>query len=253
MPTFINLQNALITLPAELAETIEEEYIELVKRFSRNDWGPTQMNGGRFGEAILRYIEFKNTGTYTKIGIQLNRLSIVNQAKNNTNLSDSIRFHIPNCTDILMDIRNKRDVAHLGKKINVHEMDSILIFRVASWVLSEIIRLESAISTNRIQELIDSLSKKQIPLVEEIGGDLLVVGTHLKAIDRALIALYYKNPADIASLQKSTQYKHSSRFLSLLEDKQTEGIVYIKNNAVYLTNKGSAWVETNIDMSLTIP
>jgi hypothetical protein len=251
-PLNSKFQSALSSLPKELSESIEREYVELEYRFARGDWGPSEMNGGRLAETIVRYIEYKNIGSYTQFGTQINRSVILSQAKNNVNLPESIRFHIPNCAVILMDVRNKRDVAHLGNDIDVHEMDSVLMFRVASWVLSEILRLESGISSNEIQKQIDSLSQKKIPLVEEIAGDIFVVGTHLKAIKRALVVLYqnYPDPFNIKLLQKAIQYKNSSRFEALLEEKQTHGLVYVKNEKVYLTRKGTCWVEDNIDLVL---
>ena len=53
--------------------------------------------------------------------------------------------------------------------------------RLAAWTLSEILREESGMSPSEIQAAIDRLSTKNLPLVEEVGGDLVVVATALAA------------------------------------------------------------------------
>ncbi len=250
----ISIQSAISDIPQELANAIIEEYIEVQLRYARGDWAPSELNGGRFAEAILRYCEWKGSSSFTPLGISVNRSSILGRTRNNTRLPESLRFHISTCVELLLDVRNRRDVAHLGNNIDVREMDSLLVFRIASWMLAEIIRLESGFPPNQVQSIIDKLSKKHIPLVEEIGGDLIVVGTHLRAIDRALVVLYreHPEPVNFNLLLHAIQYKNSSRFLKILEGKQAEGLVYIKEEDIYLTNKGVSWVEKSIEMKIQV-
>ena len=254
MVSSLSLRTVLPNIPEELVDALQIEFAELESRYARGDWGPTKLNGGRLAEAILRYLEWRQSGTYTPIGKKLNRSSVIGQTRSNTSIPDGLRMIVTTCVEILMDVRNRRDVAHLGADIDVKEMDSILVFRVASWVLAEIIREESGLSHTAVQNLIDRLSKKQIPLVEEIGGDLIVLGTHLIAIDRALVALYrgYPDPLEVAILRQAVQYQNSSRFMGMLQRKQREGLIYMQGDQVYLTGKGVAWVEDNIDISLQI-
>jgi hypothetical protein len=44
-------------IPASLNEKLIEEYLDLKKRFSMNDWGPGQLKGGRFAEVLLRIFQ----------------------------------------------------------------------------------------------------------------------------------------------------------------------------------------------------
>jgi hypothetical protein len=250
------LSNFMPNVPAEIVNAIDSEFQALESRFSKHDWGPAELNGARFAEAIMRYLEWKQSGrAFTPIGIQLNRQSIVNHVSNDGSLPEGLRFHVLKCSELLLDIRNKRNVAHLGNLLNVDEMDSKLVMRLVKWILAEIIREEYAVNPKEIQGIIDSLSVKEIPLIEEIDGDLVIVGTELKTDQRALIVLYhsYPKPIPINTLRFVTKYKNSTRFRDeIIEEKIKEGLVHLKHENVYLTAKGCAWVEKYVNMHLEI-
>lgn len=213
------------------------------------------MSGGRFAEAVLRFLEWRESGgNYTLIGEQLNRQTILNKVRNNASLPEGLRFQVANCCEILMDIRNKRNVAHLGTIIGVDEMDAHLVMRLATWTLAEIVREESNLSAQDAQALIGRLSARRLPLVEEVGGDPIVVATDLPARERALVALYsnYPNPMNVKELRKAVGYSHSTRFREMIQDQAKAGITHIIGDDVYLTQKGAAWVDRNIEMQLKL-
>jgi len=250
-----SLNSALSGVPLEISDALGKEYQNIESRFIRRDWSPAELNGGRFAEAVLRYLEWKQSGVkYTPIGSQLNRQNVINIISHDPKIPDGLRFHVLTCAELLLDIRNKRDVAHLGKQVDVREMDSRLVLRLAKWTLAEIIREEASLLPKEIQQLIDNLSVKEIPLIEEIDGDILVVGKHLLAIEQALAVLYHSYPGsvEIKMLCQAVRYKNSARFRSLLEEKANDRIVLIKGDKVFLTSYGSGWVEKYINMQLKI-
>jgi len=63
----ITFRSTLSSVPAEIVNIIEKEYIDLESRFSRRDWSPGELNGARLAEAIFRYLEWKEAGRYTPI------------------------------------------------------------------------------------------------------------------------------------------------------------------------------------------
>jgi len=150
-----SLRDALPNIPCDVVDALETEFRNLESRFARRDWGPAELNGGRFAEAVSRFLEWRESGGhYTPIGRQLDRQEILNRVRNNSSLPDGLRFHVAKCGQILMDIRNRRDVAHLGTVINVDEMDAHLVMRLAAWILAEIVREESNLSAQDAQALI---------------------------------------------------------------------------------------------------
>jgi len=251
----IALTALLPHIPRDIANALQKEFADLESRFARRDWGPAELNAGRFAEAVLRFLEWKESGRqYTPVGKHLNRQRILKEVRVNSSLPDGLRFHVSLCSEILMDIRNKRDVAHLGAVVDVDEMDARLLLRLASWVVAEIVREEGNLSARDAQALIDRLSSRNLSLVEEVEGDLVVVATNLPAIQRALVALYhlYPRPMEMGLLRVTIGYQNSTRFREMIADQAKKGIVHLKAKKVYLTAKGAAWVDKNIDMRLEI-
>jgi hypothetical protein len=176
-----DFQEALKNIPNELSKRIYNEYLKLESRFSRQDWSPAELNGGRLAEMVFRYLEWKQKGSYTSIGNQIDRQGIYNSIFQDSSLPEGIRFHVLKLADLIFDFRNKRDVAHIGIDIDVDEMDSRLIMRMATWIISEIIREVSNLTPSESQKLIDQLTAEMYPLVEEIDGDLVVLANNLNA------------------------------------------------------------------------
>lgn len=166
----MNLTEALGAVPADIAAALQSEFSGLLRRFNRRDWGPAELNGGRLAEAVLRYVEWKDTGSFTPFGKQLGRPAICAHAEQNVQLDDSVRFHIPRAAQLIMDIRNKRDVAHLSAVVDVNEMDAHLVLRVGAWLVAELLRLESTLDPMEVQSLLDSLTVTHAPLVEIFDG-----------------------------------------------------------------------------------
>jgi hypothetical protein len=251
----ITFKGTLSSVPAEIVNIIEREYIDLESRFSRRDWSPGELNGARFAEAIFRYLEWKDAGLYTPIGTPINRQEITNRVSRNVNIPDGLRFHALSCAGILLDIRNKRDVAHLGTVINVYEMDSRLVLGLAKWVLSEIVRVESRLDPSVIQAMIDKLSAKNVSLIDEIDGDKIFIGTHLDFDSRVLITLYnsYPEAIDIKILRQIVRYSHSTKFRdNVVSNLSKDGRLHLKGEKVFITSKGVAWVEKYANFQLDI-
>lgn len=236
----MSLVAALSGIPKELSAALSTELANLMHRFARGDWGPSELNGGRLAETVLRYVEWKNAGSFTPFGAQLNRSRVCTSALNNVALDDSLRFHIPNAAQLIMDVRNKRDVAHLSAVVDVNEMDSHLAVRLASWIVAEIVRLEAGLAPSEIQRIVDSLSSKHVPLVEVFGGETVVVAPGLSAAQRVLIALYHSHPSPcaVATLRRSVKYGNVTRFRGILQALDREGRTHLKGNDVYLTRLG---------------
>lgn len=241
------------SLPDPILQALETEFSNIEMRFAKRDWNPLELSCARFAEAVLRYLEWKESGgNFTPIGTQLQRQSIVNRVLNNAHLPDELRFLVLKSVELLLDIRNKRNVAHLGSVVNVDEMDGRLALVLAKWVLSEIIRREASLDPKDVQEIINKLSVQEQTLIDEIDGDLVFLETHLiDASDRILATLYHQYPkaTDLSALRRIVRYKNSTLFRdNLITKLHDEGKVYLKGENVFLTSKGIAWVEKQVNM-----
>lgn len=240
-------------LPEEIIKKLVNEFQKLHKQYFLNNWDSSQLNGGRFGEAVLRIIEFKSTGSFTPIGTQLPRRQIVTQVTQNRSLPDSLRLYIPNLTELIMDFRNNRNVAHLGN-IDVNEMDSSFVISACNWIMAELVRLETQFSPGKSQQIIKKIIERKMPIIEDIGGRLKVLDSNLTVKEQILVICYQKYPNSISftKLSQWVKEKNISRFKQYLSQLDRNGLINSYNSKIQLTKKGVLWVEKNISFELSI-
>lgn len=251
---FVNmLQTLLRSFPKEPLDYLGEEFQKLHQQYFLGRWEPAQLDGGRFAEAVLRIVEFKNTGAYTPVGTRLRRATIVGAAARNTSLPDSLRFQIPSLAALLLDFRNNRNVAHLGK-ISVNEMDSSFVINVANWIVAELIRIETKISPEEAQREITRIIERKVPVIEEIGGRLKLLDPKLTAKSQILVFCFQKYPILLAEneLFAWVSEKNKTRFRRYLVQLDGDKLIDYHNGEVILTRRGVLWVEKNIKFELEL-
>lgn len=247
----MNISNLLRALPSELVTNLIEEFKKIHQNYFLGKWDSSQLNGGRFGEAVLRILEFKNTSNFTPIGTEVPRRTIVTQIVHNTSLSDSLRLYIPSLTELIMDFRNNRNVAHLGT-IDVNGMDSSLVINAANWILAEIVRIEGGTSPEEAQKIISKIIERKTPIVEEIGGRLKILDPNLTSKEQILVLSYQKYPERMSEndLFSWVSEKNRTRFRQTLIQLDSDKLIDYHNQEVMLTKRGLIWVEKNINFEL---
>jgi hypothetical protein len=250
------LETALSTqFPQEVLTTLLDEYQHIKQQFFLGKFQPAELNAARFSECVLRLIEFLDTGSYTPFGKQLNTQNIINRVSNNTALPEGIRFFIPQLTRVLLDIRNKRNVAHVGGEVSPNYSDSLLVSHSASWILVELIRNYHTNSIDEARKIVESINETKIPVITEIGSFVRVQNTKLKADQKTLLILYYKLPDKVSDtdLIRWIKYSNASRYrieiLKLLDD---EALIHYENGSCTLLHKGIIYVEKNISPELIV-
>lgn len=247
------LHQHLNNLPGGLVSALQTEFQKLHQQYFLGRWEPSQLDAGRFAEIVLRILEYKNSGSFTPIGTQLNRLAIVTKVKKNMSLNESLRFHILGLVELILDFRNKRNVAHPGK-ISVNEMDSAFVLNAANWIVAELVRIETQMSPDDAQAEIKKIIERKVPIVEEIGGRLKCLNPKLGAKEKTMVFCYQKYP-DGVSLKDLTNwmaYPNSGVLRKQLEDLDKDGRLDFRSDIAQLTKKGLLWVEKYISFDLGI-
>lgn len=247
------LHQHLSSLPNDLVNALQTEFQKLHQQYFLGQWEPSQLDGGRLAEVVLRIVEFKGTGTFTTIGTQLDRLRIARAAEGNTSLADSLRFQIPRSAELILDFRNKRNVGHLGK-IDVNEMDSTIVINAANWIIAELIRLETQMSPSAAQAEIKKIIERKVPIIEEIGGRMKCLDSKLNAKTKVMVFCYKKYPEAMSldNLMNWTEYSNKGVLRKQLEGLNKSGVLDFRNDLAILTKKGLLWVEKNIKFELEI-
>lgn len=247
------LNQHLSDLPRDLVNALQIEFQKLHEQYFLGRWEPSQLDGGRFAEAVLRIVEQKDTGNFTAIGTQLNRLAIVRSAEQNTVLTDSLRFQIPRLAGLILDFRNNRNVGHLGA-IDVNETDSTFVLHAANWIVAELIRLETQMSPDEAQAEIKKIIERKVPIIEEIGGRLKCLNQSLDVKEKSLVFCYQKYPETISlnNLFDWTEYTNKAVLRRKLIELNKDGRIDFRDDSARLTKRGLVWVEKNIRFELEI-
>jgi len=237
------------SLPGDILTELFNEYRFIKQQFFLNKFRPTELNGGRFAECVLRLLEFVDTGGYTPFGTQLNSENIINRLPHNTQLPNTIKFFIPRLTRVILDVRNKRDVAHVGGEVNPNYSDSLFIVHSVDWILTEIVRHYYSCSIDQAAAIVSTINENQVPIIDDIDGFIRVLDTSLKAPDKVLIILYSKQPEKVTeqNLRTWIEYKNSTNFRNdILLALHKEALVHYEKGVCSLTRKGILYVEQKI-------
>lgn len=240
-------------LPNDIVTKMLDEYQAIKLQYFLGKYRPAELDGARFAECVLRLVQNEDTGSYTPFGTSINSENIVNHAANNTGLHESLRLYIPRFARMLLDIRNRRDVAHVGGDVSPNLSDSLVVCHCADWTLTEVIRLFYNCSIDDAKKYAESINESKIPVVAEVDGFLRVQNTKLSADEKTMVILYHKNPSSVKDndLVKWIRYANVARYKSdILPKLDAKALIHYERGICTLLPKGIAYVQSNIELNL---
>lgn len=235
--------------PETVVGEVLEAYTEAKRRFHLGDLRPQEVEGGRFSEGVFRLLQHTSGQKVTALGKTLPSLDkLLPALENSAGQPDSVRLHIPRTLKLIYDIRNNRDAAHLGDGIDPNLQDATLVVGNMDWTLGELVRLFHGVDANRAQQIIENLVTKEVPSVQEIDGQPVIL-TDLKPREQALLMLY-RAGAQGASIEVLAEWLRLDRKDHLRDrlkklDKEKLVLRHPETDRYYLTHKGVHEVETN--------
>ena len=236
--------------PLELVNSLLESYEELAGNFVRGKLRPSQVEGGRFCEAVIRMLQHETTGNYTPIGTPLNLDLEIETLKNLPKAAhdESIRLHIPRTVRVIYDVRSKRDAAHLGN-VNSNMMDATLVLNCCKWILAELFRTKFQIPIEEAQQIINNLVEKEIPVIQDFAGFPVILNPQMSAGERILILLYNRGNEgttrqELAAWLPPKMQKQLTGNLSRLQHDRS--FIHRDKIQIYITRAGEKFVEDNI-------
>lgn len=231
-------------IPEELTDELLEAFAEAKRRYYRDDLRPSEIEGARFSEAVFRILQWTTAGTYTALGKTLPSVDKLMYTLVNATGNDSVRIHIPRTLRLIYDVRNKRDVAHLGDGIDPNQQDAALVLNNMDWVLAELVRLYHNVSANEAHGIIVDLISKDVPLIQEFDGFPRVL-KQLGASDHMLVLLYWRGADgatfdDLRAWARPSMRANLSRTLKGLDGKD---FLHFDGSKYLLTRAGENVVE----------
>jgi hypothetical protein len=185
------LQSALKEkFPPDKVGEIFWHFNRLMREARRDQWNYCLLEGGKFVEAVLKCFHYLRTNDVVDIVRVDEEIRQLEQA---TSLNDFERMTVPRTLRLIYEFRNKRGGAH-NSSFDPGRMDCVLVVANAKWVLEELTRLYLTNDASAAQEVVESLLVKEVPLVQELDGDRLVLIPDLSARAQLEIILWREHP-----------------------------------------------------------
>jgi hypothetical protein len=253
----IESSNLLKDIPAGLREPLLQEFIGLCRAFNESRWKLTALDAGRFCEVVYCIIDGALSGTFQSTPTKpANFVNACRALENRPPVSvgdRSLRILIPRLLPSLYEIRNNRDVGHVGGDVKPNKMDASFVRDACAWITAELIRIFHNTSTAIAQDSVDLIAERTHPLVWEIEGTKRVLDTTLKAWERALVLLY-ATPGWTAVRQLNAWVIYPSKFRSsVLEPLFQKRLIERVDAKATITPLGCVYVEKNLLKSLGAP
>jgi hypothetical protein len=239
-------------VPEGLADSLIDEFDEIIRRFDLGDFRPSELSGARFSEAAFRVCQHVCFGKHTSIGKSLPRIDkmlLELEQVPAANAPDSFRLHVPRALRVIYDLRNKRDVAHLGAEVSPNFADASLVLGIAGWVMAEILRICHACDIDTAQALVDNLVQRRTPLIWSEGALLRVLNPELSYRDQTLLVLHHLQPqrVDEQTLVSWLEYSTLSAFRrNILQRLHKEAMIDYRDGSATILPPGIAYVESEL-------
>jgi hypothetical protein len=258
MPESSLLNQALANIDLKLRSKVIPNYLEIKKRFQQasydSSYDASGISAGKFCENVLRILQNELLGTYTPFGQKIqnfadevDKLQKVPSSKGN----ESLRIIIPRALLFLYTLRNKRGIGHVGGDVEANQIDASTIVKIADWVICELIRIYHQLSLEEAQDIIDSISTRNIPDIWEVNGNKRILRDGLSYKDKVLLLTYSEPQTSVMveDLFTWTEYSNYQVFLKkvILSLHEQRLIEYDQElRIVKLSPKGIAMVEKNL-------
>lgn len=235
-------------LPKELVRALLSCYREIKENFYLGKHEPSELNGGKFCEVVIRILEHEAYTKFTPLGVQIKNMGDKLRQFENATANDSVRFHIPRVVNGIYNVRNKRGVGHVGGDVSPNQADATLVATSCDWILAELVRIHYTIPLAEAQKIVDALVQRRLPIVFEIGGRKRVLNPKLKFNQKVLLVLASEHPAEVRDKTLFEWVEHSN-FTSfrqaILEGLHEEKLIEYHDGLCTILPPGLRVVETN--------
>lgn len=205
-------KTAFAQLPATLARDLLDAYAEIVTNFAEGRWEPSELNGGKFCEAVYTVIDGYMGGTYQARASKPNNMPAACHKLETVYPSAhrSPRIQIPRMIVALYEIRNNRGVGHAGGDVNPNQMDATAVLYMSKWLMAELVRLLHGLTTDEATELVEALVEREVALVWKWGDKRRVLKAGLTQKQQVLLLLSSVNEATETDLVSWLEHKRVS-------------------------------------------
>ena len=232
----ITAAKALIAIPSGLRTPLISEYQSIVQNFLEHRWLPSELSGGRFSEIVYTILDGHAKKSYASAPSKpSNFVEACRRLESNTQnyVPRSFRILIPRMLPPLYEIRNNRNVGHVGGDVDPNHMDSVAVLSMCNWVMAELVRVFHGLTVSEAQQVADALAEVRIPVIWSNGGGVKrVLRPELKLQEQMLLLIAVSVP-DVSSKELSAwiEYGDNKYFMRTLRGLHTKRFVEFTESA----------------------
>lgn len=245
----------LAGIPSGLRDRLIEEFNKIVRNYREGRWEPAALNGGKFAEIVYTVLRGHVDNSFPPAPSKpANMVDACRALEREASFPRSIRIQIPRMLVALYEIRNNRNVGHVGADVDPNHMDATIVVAKAKWILAELIRVFHGTTTEAASNAVELLTDRTIPLLWKVSGRVRVLHGKLSAHDKVLAVLYgLGGSVAVSYLVESIEYGNLSRFRStVLKGAHQTGLVHFDRtlDTVELSPLGIRYVESQIPLEI---
>lgn len=252
----IDSTKLLAGIPAGLRDPLIASLQEIAANYAEHRWEPAELNGGKLCEVAFTIIDGALKGTFAAKPTKPTNMVDSCRALEKTPPSvsrvgdRSLRVLIPRILPVLYEIRNNRNVGHVGGDVDPNYLDATAVLSMSSWVVAELVRVFHNVPTKEAQESVDALIERKLPVIWEVGSVRRVLDSEMPARDQALLLLYQK-PSWVSEKDLASWVEYSSLAMfrtRVLRPLHTTRLIEHDNvsGAARISPKGAGEVEERI-------
>ena len=205
------MAHILTGVPASFEDELFAKYREIERNYREHRWEPSELNGGKLCEVAYSILRGHIEGKFASKAAKPSNFAVAcaGLEKAPAHFGRSLRLLIPRILVALYDIRNSRSVGHIGGDVDPNHMDALCVLHMAKWVVAEIIRIFHGISVEDAQNLVETISDREISLVWDTGAVRRVLHVGLTMLEKTLVLLY-SNPGPLEENSLLASLEHSN-------------------------------------------
>jgi hypothetical protein len=224
---------ALSAIPDGLRTPLLEEFSRIINNFMERRWTSAELSGGRFCEVVYTILDGHARGAYAPSPSKpSNFVEACRRLEKNANVPRSLQVLIPRLLPALYEIRNNRNVGHVGGDVDPDFMDSSAVVSMASWILAELVRVFHGVTTEEAQRVVDNLAERRLPVVWKSGEIRRVLDPSMALKDQILLLLGSGvGRVSVEQLLAWTGYKKKAYLVRLIRQLHGERLIEFHQQA----------------------
>lgn len=178
-------------LPKRLRSELLDAFSKIVQNYSESRWEPAELNGGKLCEIAYSIAKGVVEGSYpARASKPRNMVEACKQLEQAGEFPRSIKIQIPRMIVALYEVRNNRNVGHVGGEVDPNHMDAVCVLQMSKWIVAELIRVLHERPVDEAAEIVDALVERETPLIWRVGDKVRVLDPKMSMRDKAMVLLY---------------------------------------------------------------